>query len=322
MHRNILVLQKPNLEQIYAYVEQIEAQQLFCAAALAMVRRNSADGVAVYEAIERIQSEHASFLKQLENGSKEAFIILNKELMSQNNYILQNQKLPTTVEEAFNMAMKSVCSVYSKYSIEAIKLRLKYALMLIRRECYKQALEQLLTCEVVVTEQIGRQSRILGEILNTVGLCYFKQQKYVQAFQYFGRAIEVFWREANQYQIEVERGQELISQFEQKIMLLCGERQLQHKTGLIALVGGDAAKQTTDPYLQQNKRNSLHTLNAKIFLEAKQGIKSFAKVFNETARQMQNPEDARIILLQSTKSLKEQMRLKESDLKQTQLIIA
>lgn len=62
------------------------------------------------------------------------------------------------------MAMKSVCSVYSKYSLEAIKLRVHYGLALVKRECYKQAIEQLLTCEVMVGEQIGRDVRIMGEI--------------------------------------------------------------------------------------------------------------------------------------------------------------
>lgn len=76
----------------------------------------------------------------------------------------------------------------------------------------------------MVGDQIGRDVRIMGEIQNALGLTYYKQGKYVQAFQYFEKAMEVFWREANLAQIQVEFCQSMITQCENKIMGMCGER--------------------------------------------------------------------------------------------------
>lgn len=95
----------------------------------------------IYQEVESVLSAQTDFLKQLEKGSKEAYIILNKELLSADNFVTRTNKLPESTEQAFNMAMKSVCSVYSKYSLEAIKLRVHYGLALVKRECYKQAVE-------------------------------------------------------------------------------------------------------------------------------------------------------------------------------------
>lgn len=48
MYKSICQVQKPNLEQIYAYIEAQEACQLFAAAALSICRRNSPEGVRIY----------------------------------------------------------------------------------------------------------------------------------------------------------------------------------------------------------------------------------------------------------------------------------
>ncbi|CAL5983414.1 Conserved_hypothetical protein [Hexamita inflata] len=315
LHANLTKTKNPQLEQIYNYLEQLETQKLLSSTALALVRRNSPQGAIVYQKINTILQNQQQFLKDLEKGSKAAFVILNKELMQESNILIKEKKLPND-EQAQALSLKSVCNVYSKYSLEAVKIRINHALQLMNRDCIKQAVEQLLICESLVTESSGKTARILGEVYNTIALCYFKQQKFIQSLQYFEKAVEVFWRDASEDQAQTERLEQILESFQQRILQLQGEKTRTYKRGLIKLTTPPQNAPDSVPIAPESQQ-----LNAKVLLDAKLGLK-LGRLVNETTRQMQNPDRARVILVQSVRSVEQKLKIRREQLEQTNLIIS
>lgn len=109
----------------------------------------------------------------------------------------------------------------------------------------------------------------------------------------------------------------MITQCENKIMGMCGERQLQYKKTGLKFVSADV--ETRQEHRMHNSRTAL---NAKVYMEAKRNTGMLATLVNDTSREMQNLDEARGILVQTIISVKQQLKLKKRLLEENQLILA
>lgn len=187
-------------------------QSILVGCAVNLCKHNSPAGAAVYRAMLHVLDRQQSFLGRLD---RKLSAQISGELLQ--NGALVGDFVAATADEAFALALRAASMQYGKNSLEVVKVRLQYAVILYNQGMAKQSAEQLGVCEAVVGATVGPDCRMMGEINNFKALLSHRQGRNIEGISYYEKAIQCFWKEVDKNQIEFERLNELLKQLEIKV---------------------------------------------------------------------------------------------------------